>query len=99
MNDHVMNFHATEQKFKCKICSKCFKSAQYLSFHEERHNKEFQCGKCQKLYPSLGRLNIHEKQNHKNAKSFECEICGKKFNQKFTTKIDRNHSNVNDVIM
>jgi len=79
---HLKNFHATGQKFQCKICSKYFKSVNYLNNHEKTHNKSHKCEICNKMYPSLGLLNYHKKNYHENSKSYECEICNMKCNLK-----------------
>jgi len=79
---HLKNFHATEQKFQCKICPKSFKSTHNLYNHEKTHNKAHECDICKRMFPFKNCLNKHKKENHENAKSFECEICNKKFNQK-----------------
>jgi len=53
---------------------------------KKRTTKKNQCDFCNKLYPSLKQLNQHKKEIHENPKSFGCEICGKKFNQKSILK-------------
>jgi len=92
---HLKIFHATDKNFQCKICSKSFKSAQCLKKHEKTHNKVHKCDICNKMYPTLSKLNQHKKENHENGKSFECEICGKKFNQKGTLKNHQKTHNKN----
>jgi len=93
IKSHLKIFHATGQKFQCKICSKSFKSALYLNNHEKTHNKSHKCEICNKMYPSLGRLNHHKKEIHENLRIFECEICSKKFNQKYHMQ---NHQKIHD---
>ena len=78
---HIKNIHETKN-LSCKACSKIFKSAEYLKRHEAIHNKKYQCEICKKMYPSIKLLNRHKTVIHVNPKSFECNICGMKFNFK-----------------
>jgi len=79
INYHLKNVHATDKNFQCKICSKSFKSVQYLKNHEKFHTKAHKCVICMKMYSTLGRLNYHKKNYHENPESFECKVCGFKF--------------------
>ncbi|XP_070499849.1 zinc finger protein 25-like [Chironomus tepperi] len=90
---HMKTVHAADKKFRCKVCEKQFKSTQVLSIHEKNHNKKYKCDLCKKMFSVNATLNQHKKHYHENPRSFECEICGKKFNQRSSLK---NHQEVHD---
>jgi len=79
---HQKRFHSNKLEFKCKICAKCFTSAEYLKTHEKIHVKKFKCDICSKKFSMQFCLSKHTKESHENPKSFKCEICDNKYNQK-----------------
>ena len=92
MRQHML-IHINERKFQCKICQNNFKSIRALNQHIKSHNKKFGCQKCSKMFPTRGHLNQHIKYTHENPRSFKCEICGKKFNEKRTWQ---SHQRIHD---
>jgi KRAB domain-containing zinc finger protein len=82
LKEHLNIYHRTEKKFQCKICSKKFKSKKLLYYHQKAHEKKFSCNLCKKMFSLEIKLKYHKKNVHYNPGSFECEICGKKFNEK-----------------
>jgi len=70
----------SKDRFKCKICLKCYSSKQSLEHHERIHSgeKPFQCEVCDKTFAQKGNLDRHMR-IHSGEKPYECDICGKKF--------------------
>jgi KRAB domain-containing zinc finger protein len=86
LKQHIRDVHADDRKFQCQLCSKSFKSEQTLKNHIQTHNKTVKCSMCPILFPRKGKLNHHVKHHHENPGRFECETCGKKFNEKIGLK-------------
>ena len=80
---HVKNLHemANQEKDKmCDHCGKTFKTRSQLVLHvRSAHDtsRDFVCTQCGKAFKIQSSLNHHMKFHEE--KSFECEICGKKF--------------------
>lgn len=66
--------------FDCDVCGKTFGQANNRNRHRRGHDLEFKCGKCDKTLKGLKLLQDHEKSAHK-VTSFDCDICGKTFDQ------------------
>lgn len=47
---HLRITHATEENYQCDICSKNFKSSDYLNAHKKLHDKKFECKICNKKF-------------------------------------------------
>ena len=82
LNNHISQTHSTKRNFQCNICSKSFKTKQFLKIHQQIHDKKFQCEICKLKFAIIARLKEHIANIHENPRSFECEICNKKFNRK-----------------
>ena len=75
-----MNMHAGKRPFKCEVCSKSFFRPSTLHLHRKTHSPPtFICDFCPKMFHSKWHRNEHMN-THTGAKPFECEQCGKCFN-------------------
>ena len=74
---------ASENRFKCHICSKSFKYRSDFERHERIHTgkKPFQCDICNKSFAFKSALVSH-KRIHTADKPFQCEICNKSYTRR-----------------
>ncbi|XP_055350537.1 zinc finger protein Gfi-1b-like isoform X2 [Paramacrobiotus metropolitanus] len=72
--------HRSRNKY-CDICGQAFTLASSLSRHKDVHSslRRFICGMCGRSYKHYASMRKH--QNVHAGEIFNCEICGKEFNQ------------------
>ena len=71
---------------KCEVCSKAFKSFEYLSAHMHQHREaRFTCDVCSKRFTYKCNLKTHMS-THLDTWQFECEACKKTFRDKYAFK-------------
>ncbi|XP_055641806.1 zinc finger protein 271-like [Toxorhynchites rutilus septentrionalis] len=63
----------TSDHFKCQVCNKIFRSAEYLARHRRTHSGErpFQCEICGKNFSTMSYLVIHRRR-HTSERPYKC---------------------------
>lgn len=86
LQEHTDKAHdLSENRHKCKICSKSYKYKKNLKAHMTIHSKEFQCSDCQQIFQSAAALDTHiAKYHQKLAEEIkivmkECDLCKGEF--------------------
>lgn len=79
---HIIKFHKSIIKFKCKFCSQLYERYRSFTRHVQTHTipPQFKCDECGKNFTQKIGLQNH-KFKHKNERSFQCDICDKTFRQ------------------
>ncbi|XP_033329819.2 uncharacterized protein LOC117222300 [Megalopta genalis] len=97
---HIRNIHKTNKyRVICPQCPRKFKSKEICSRHiatEHKTGKTMrQCPQCPKSFVFQANLNLHFQTAHKNKKvgGYECDICGKTFQEEASLKIHRGWHN------
>jgi len=78
LNRHL-NIHSYERKYKCSVCEKSFKRADYLSKHERIFCgvlKPHKCSLCNKGFSKESELEGHLCSATHDSRKFRCETCG-----------------------
>ena len=77
-----------QNKHRCEICNKTFKTKNYLTEHKRTHREpeEYSCDKCLKVFGSKSNPRGHIKTKHESTSSYSCEYCSKKFEKAFCLK-------------
>ena len=72
-----------ENKYKCKICQKCFKLQRLMNRHMKNHSniKRYLCTFCQKGFNDAFDLKRHTR-THTGVRPFHCSECDRKFTQR-----------------
>ncbi|KAL9881118.1 zinc finger Y-chromosomal protein-like [Glossina fuscipes fuscipes] len=72
------------QRFKCKKCSRGFRSRKLYEKHVKSHvqGSDFSCHVCNKKYNNSNNLRRHIESIHENIYFFVCDVCGKQFKSK-----------------
>uniref|UniRef100_A0AAG5DC41 Protein hunchback n=1 Tax=Anopheles atroparvus TaxID=41427 RepID=A0AAG5DC41_ANOAO len=71
---------AGNERNKCVICNKHFKSSEYLVRHRRTHSGErpYQCETCGKNFSTMSYLVIHRRR-HTSERPYKCSSCEKAF--------------------
>ncbi|XP_076226944.1 uncharacterized protein LOC116432788 isoform X13 [Nomia melanderi] len=83
LKKHLIKVHQKEKPYQCVLCSKCFKTKEFLKTHLKQHNKRFTCDICGISKVSGYDLRLHKKKHNKEYVT-HCEMCGKGFYTKQT---------------
>lgn len=73
----------SENKYKCKICSKSFKLQRLMNRHMKNHSniKRYLCTFCNKGFNDAFDLKRHTR-THTGVRPFQCSECDRKFTQR-----------------
>ncbi|XP_077346066.1 uncharacterized protein LOC143989676 [Lithobates pipiens] len=85
---------ATEKRFSCTECGKCFHSKCNLDVHKRSHTgeKPYSCPECGKCFVQKSDLVTHQR-CHTGEKPYSCAECGKCFSDKSNLyKHQRSHT-------
>ena len=69
---HKLEYHRVEDNYKCRFCSKCFKTGNLKVIHEFEHICDF----CGKTFDNASQKKLHEFMNH-CTKITKCHDCGR----------------------
>ncbi|XP_076660546.1 uncharacterized protein LOC143363861 isoform X8 [Halictus rubicundus] len=83
LKKHIIKVHQKEKPYQCVLCSKRFKTKEFLKTHLKQHNKRFTCDVCGISKVSGYDLRLHKKK-HNEEYVARCEMCGKGFYTKQT---------------
>ncbi|XP_068214391.1 zinc finger protein OZF-like [Palaemon carinicauda] len=83
LKDHVKKVHHGFSPYKCKFCSKQFKSHSNHKEHEAKHQGtgSFKCKFCRKTFAISSSLERHERY-HFSSRPYVCNYCEKSFKAK-----------------
>ncbi|KAK7079556.1 hypothetical protein SK128_019055, partial [Halocaridina rubra] len=94
LDQHIIKEHPESRFFKCRICSKAFRTYRYLHFvHFKRCHIglpiKYHCEKCNKGFTDKSSLENH-KLSHSDVKNYSCEFCGALFRTPYSLKVHVN---------
>lgn len=81
-----LRFHSDVRPYKCTVCPKAFHSSSIMKNHIDRHFgiRKHVCKHCGNTYTDPTGLRRHlVKHGDTAVKTFDCELCGKVFVQKY----------------
>ena len=85
LQTHIKNEHQSDQeRQKCLLCEKVFKSTQTLGRHVKlvHGKKTFACDQCEEKFSLKGVLATHRGRKHSKSRNFPCSQCDKRFHDK-----------------
>ena len=75
--------HTGEKPFACETCDIKFSQKYNLATHSDIvQSQAFKCDICLKVFTCISHL-IRHYRTHTGEKSFACQVCDKKFTQKY----------------
>lgn len=100
LEKHLLSSHATEKKFTCATCGKCFSKMTILKHHEEIHNPfkiYVQCEICNTMM-QVKSLKLHMAVKHSDRykdRNHVCD-CGKAF--RYEKQLDKHYKAVHEKV-
>ncbi|XP_059473174.1 PR domain zinc finger protein 5-like [Neocloeon triangulifer] len=95
LKHHMIMRHGDDRPFVCHLCPKAFKLAVSRRIHTTHvHGPGYTCDICLSHFKSRGRFTLHVKNKHLKKKTFDCPICGAKFDYKYNRNahMENNHN-------
>lgn len=83
--DEAKRLHLEAKTYRCQYCDKIYFTSELLNQHLLLHVNpdHYQCGYCNKSFATHNNLKRHINAVHLRIKSYICEVCGVRFNQRW----------------